>query len=85
MDWRHPALPVNAGGHRPGLRAGEAFGLHVEDLDLATGLLFVRRSIYHKQEVSPSLTDNSLGGSFPHWRSAPLGRTEKFGLAGTDG
>lgn len=27
-----------------GLRAGEAFGLHVEDLDLAAGRIFVRRS-----------------------------------------
>jgi len=33
-----------------GLRAGEAFGLHVDDLDLATGRIFVRRSVYHKQE-----------------------------------
>jgi len=35
-----------------GLRCGEAFGLHVEDLDLATGRIYVRRSIWNGQEVS---------------------------------
>ena len=35
-----------------GLRCGEAFGLHVEDLDLATGRIYVRRSIWNGKEVS---------------------------------
>ena len=35
-----------------GLRCGEAFGLHVEDLDLTTGRIFVRRSIWNRTEVS---------------------------------
>ncbi len=35
-----------------GLRCGEAFGLHVQDLDLATGRIYVRRSIWNGQEVS---------------------------------
>jgi integrase len=35
-----------------GLRAGEAFGLHVEDLDLSAGRIFVRRSIWRGQEVT---------------------------------
>ncbi len=35
-----------------GLRAGEAFGLHVEDLDLSEGKIFVRRSIWRGQEVT---------------------------------
>jgi integrase/recombinase XerD len=34
-----------------GLRCGEAFGLHVEDLDLTTGRIFVR-SIWNGTEVS---------------------------------
>ncbi len=36
-----------------GLRAGELFGLHVEDIDLARSVVQVRRSIYNGQEVSP--------------------------------
>ncbi len=36
-----------------GLRAGELFGLHVEDLDLRRNLLLVRRSIWHGIEVTP--------------------------------
>jgi len=35
-----------------GLRCGEAFGLHVEDLDLATARIYVRRGIWNGQEVS---------------------------------
>jgi integrase len=35
-----------------GLRCGEAFGLHVEDLDLAAGRIYVRRSIWNGEEVS---------------------------------
>lgn len=33
-----------------GLRCGECFGLHVEDLDLSAGKLYVRRSISNGQE-----------------------------------
>jgi integrase len=35
-----------------GVRCGEAFGLHVEDLDLVTGRIYVRRSVWNGQEVS---------------------------------
>jgi len=35
-----------------GLRCGEAFGLHVEDLDLSAGRLYVRRSVWNGEEVS---------------------------------
>jgi integrase len=35
-----------------GLRCGEAFGLHVEDLDLVAGRIHVRRSIWNGKEVS---------------------------------
>ncbi|HKV81006.1 MAG TPA: tyrosine-type recombinase/integrase [Candidatus Sulfotelmatobacter sp.] len=35
-----------------GIRCGEAFGLHVEDLDLEAGRIYVRRSIWNGQEVS---------------------------------
>ena len=33
-----------------GMRAGEAFGLHVDDLDLEAGRIFVRRGVYKKRE-----------------------------------
>jgi integrase len=36
-----------------GLRAGELFGLHVEDLDVNRGVICVRRSVWRGQEVSP--------------------------------
>jgi integrase len=36
-----------------GLRAGEAFGLHIEDLNLEAGSITVRRSVWNGQEVSP--------------------------------
>jgi len=35
-----------------GLRCGEAFGLRVEDLDLTTGRIYVRRSIWNGKQVS---------------------------------
>ena len=35
------------------LRAGELFGLHVEDLDMSRGVIHVRRSVWRGQEVSP--------------------------------
>ena len=35
------------------MRAGELFGLHVEDLDANRGVILVRRSVWHGQEVSP--------------------------------
>jgi integrase len=35
-----------------GLRCGEAFGLHVEDVDLATGSIYVRRSVWNGKEGS---------------------------------
>ena len=35
-----------------GLRAGEAFGLHVDDLDLDAGAITVRRSVWNGEEVT---------------------------------
>jgi integrase len=35
-----------------GLRCGEAFGLHVEDLDLSSYRIYVRRSVWNGEEVS---------------------------------
>jgi integrase len=35
-----------------GMRCGEAFGLHVEDLDLANGRIFIRRSVWEGEEVT---------------------------------
>ena len=35
-----------------GLRCGEAFGLHVEDLDLFRHRIYVRRSVWNGEEVS---------------------------------
>src|SRR5207249_11095178 len=35
-----------------GLRCGEAFGLHVEDLDLSAHRIYVRRSVWNGEEVS---------------------------------
>lgn len=36
-----------------GMRAGELFGLHVDDLDQNRGVIHVRRSVWRGQEVSP--------------------------------
>ena len=38
-----------------GLRAGELFGLHVDDLDMDRGVIHVRRSVWRWHEVSPKL------------------------------
>lgn len=35
-----------------GMRCGEAFGLHVEDLDLAEGRIYIRRSVWEGEEVT---------------------------------
>jgi len=48
LQWR--TLFASLAG--TGLRCREVFALHVEDLDLANGKVFVRRSIYKGQEVS---------------------------------
>jgi len=47
-QWR-PLFATMAG---TGLRCGEVFGLHVEDLDLSSCRISVRRSIWHGQEVT---------------------------------
>ena len=41
-----------------GLRAGELFGLHVEDVNLDRGLVCVRRSVYRGLEVSPKTVNS---------------------------
>ena len=35
-----------------GMRCGEAFGLHVEDLDLTAGRIYIRRSVWEGEELS---------------------------------
>ncbi len=35
-----------------GMRCGEAFGLHVEDLDLTNGRIYIRRSVWEGEDVS---------------------------------
>lgn len=35
-----------------GMRCGEAFGLHVEDIDFKASRIFIRRSVWNGQEVS---------------------------------
>jgi integrase len=35
-----------------GMRCGEAFGLHVEDLDLVIGRIYIRRSVWEGEEVT---------------------------------
>jgi integrase len=35
-----------------GMRCGEAFGLHVEDLDLTAGRIHIRRSVWEGEEVT---------------------------------
>jgi integrase len=35
-----------------GMRCGESFGLHVEDLDLTAGRIFIRRSVWEGEEVT---------------------------------
>jgi integrase len=35
------------------LRAGELFGLHIDDFDMSRGVIHVRRSVWRGQEVSP--------------------------------
>jgi integrase len=46
-QWK-PLFATMAGG---GMRCGEVFGLHVEDLDLHGGRIFVRRSVWNGQEI----------------------------------
>jgi integrase len=42
-----------------GLRVGEAAGLHLEDLDLDNGVIYVRRSVWNGQELDPK-TENAV-------------------------
>ena len=35
-----------------GMRCGEAFGLHVDDVDFAAGLIHIRRSVWNGEEVT---------------------------------
>src|SRR2546422_10568781 len=66
----HDALPISKGQWRvlfatlasTGLRAGEAFGLHVDDLDLTAGKVYVRRSVWngHRSEEHTSELQSRL-------------------------
>ncbi len=42
-----------------GMRIGEAAGLHLEDVDLDNGVIYVRRSVWRGQELEPN-TENAL-------------------------
>jgi integrase len=42
-----------------GMRIGEAAGLHVEDMDLQNGVIYVRRSVWQGVEQSPK-TENAV-------------------------
>ena len=42
-----------------GLRIGEAAGLHLEDLNLDSGVIYVRRSVWNGQELEPK-TENAV-------------------------
>ncbi len=39
-----------------GMRCGEAFGLHVQDIDLATGRIYIRRSVWNGRRFCPNET-----------------------------
>jgi integrase len=42
-----------------GMRIGEAAGLHLDDLDLDNGVIYVRRSVWNGQELEPK-TENAV-------------------------
>lgn len=42
-----------------GMRIGEAAGLHLDDLDLDHGVIYVRRSVWNGQELEPK-TENAV-------------------------
>lgn len=42
-----------------GMRIGEAAGLHLDDLDLDNGVIYVRRSVWNGQELDPK-TENAV-------------------------
>jgi integrase len=50
---RRPGRPAG------GLRIGEAAGLHLEDIDLDNGVIYVRRSVWNGQELEPK-TENAV-------------------------
>jgi len=50
VDGQWKALFATLAG--TGMRCGEAFGLHVEDVDMKTGRIHIRRSVWNGQEGS---------------------------------
>ena len=89
VEWRAPApgffparsaFPVSQAGRRPHLHFPGRQGCSPTFLGLlsrGSALTGFRARTLASYQVQPT---TSLGGSFPHWRSAPLGRTEKCGL-----
>src|SRR4051812_42022660 len=81
------AFPVSQPGRRPRLHFRGLLRLHSRygppDRSAARGGLRHEASTRPVAQASRSSatrsTDNSLGGTFLHWRRAPSGRTEKFG------
>jgi integrase len=56
-----------------GMRCGEVFGLHIDDLDLVNDRIYVRRSVWNGQEVSPK-TKSGTGRKFPRRRRKVIAR-----------
>src|SRR4029450_3913133 len=84
-----PAFPETQAGRRPRLhfrgllRLYSRYGL--SDCSIARGDLCheasARWGAPPNRSSATSATDNSLGGTFLHWQTAPSGRTEETGVS----
>src|SRR3954468_8331812 len=82
------AFPETQAGRRPRLHLRGLLRLHsrygLSDCSIARGDLCHEASARWvappNRSSATSATDNSLGGTFLHWQTAPSGRTEFFGL-----
>ena len=87
------AFPETQAGRRPRLHFRGLLRLHsrygLSDCSIARGDLCHEASARWvappNRSSATSATDNSLGGTFLHWQTAPSGRTEFFRLGGLDG
>src|SRR3954462_7578611 len=81
------AFPETQAGRRPRLHFRGLLRLHsrygLSDCSIARGDLCHEASARWvappNRSSATSATDNSLGGTFLHWQTAPSGRTEFFG------
>src|SRR3954451_12956981 len=84
------AFPETQAGRRPRLHFRGLLRLHsrygLSDCSIARGDLCHEASARWvappNRSSATSATDNSLGGTFLHWQTAPSGRTEFFGIVG---